>query len=233
MRKIFISLFGFFLIIISGIIGFLSIYGYETDRFNNFVEEKTKDFDSNLTLELQKIKFKLDLKKLKVFLNTSDPKVVYLKTNVPFKEMKIYLDFMSLLSREIKIDRTNIALGDLEIKDLKKIIISAKPSTLKSFILNNVDNGRLNGTINLLIGKNFNINEYTFKGQVQRADIKLNENIFIEDSSFNFIADNKLVLLNSISFTFHKIPIKQWFIKNKHIGRTFYRGSFKYRCKFS
>ena len=55
MRKIFISLFGFFLIIISGIIGFLSIYGYETDRFNNFVEEKTKDFDSNLALELQKI----------------------------------------------------------------------------------------------------------------------------------------------------------------------------------
>ena len=213
MRKIFISLFGFFLIIISGIIGFLSIYGYETDRFNNFVEEKTKDFDSNLTLELQKIKFKLDLKKLKVFLNTSDPKVVYLKTNVPFKEMKIYLDFMSLLSREIKIDRTNIALGDLEIKDLKKIIISAKPSTLKSFILNNVDNGRLNGTINLLIGKNFNINEYTIKGQVQRADIKLNENIFIEDSSFNFIADNKLVLLNSISFTFHKIPVSNGSLK--------------------
>jgi len=213
MRKIFISLLGFFLILISGIIGFLSIYGYETDRFNNFIEEKTKDFDSNLTLELQKIKFKLDLKKLKVFLNTSDPKVVYFKTNIPLKEMKIYLDFMSLLSREIKIDRTNIALGDLEIKDLKKIIISAKPSTLKSFILNNVDNGRLNGTINLLMGKNFNINEYTFKGYVQRTDIKLNENIFIEDSSFNIIADNKLVLLNSISFTFHKIPVSNGSLK--------------------
>ena len=73
------------LIIIIFLISFLiilSTLGIETKKFNKLIShqvEKTK----NINLKLNSIKFKIDLKELKLFLETQDPEIVY-------KNIKLY-----------------------------------------------------------------------------------------------------------------------------------------------
>ena len=69
MKKLF---FNFFLIIFSIfilLIILLSTIGIETERFNRLISQKINRSNNNLILQLQTVKFKLDLKS-KTFLQT-------------------------------------------------------------------------------------------------------------------------------------------------------------------
>ena len=58
--KIFFKIASFFLIIIIFIVFYLSIVGVETTKFNKQIQNKIQYFDSNLSLELKKVKLILN-----------------------------------------------------------------------------------------------------------------------------------------------------------------------------
>ena len=59
-----------FLLLIS--IGILSTIGVETNRFNNLILNKINQSQRDVELDLNSIKFKLDIKEVSLFLETSD-----------------------------------------------------------------------------------------------------------------------------------------------------------------
>ena len=58
--KIFFKLFITILFLIFITLTYLSIFGVETDKFNNQITEKIRKFDKNLEVELKEIKLILD-----------------------------------------------------------------------------------------------------------------------------------------------------------------------------
>ena len=96
--KKFLFIFIFFLLLaITSIIVFLSVSGYETDRFNNIIIKEIYKKDQNLKIDLNKIKIKLDLKKFDLFLSTNKPKLTYAGINLAISNIDVYLDFISLI----------------------------------------------------------------------------------------------------------------------------------------
>ena len=70
MKKIILNFFLLIFIIFFSIIIILSTSGIETDKFNNIIIKKAAE-TRNVDLNLNKIKFKIDLKRIKfVFRNT-------------------------------------------------------------------------------------------------------------------------------------------------------------------
>ena len=97
MKKAFsgISLF-FILVIITSVI-ILSTIGIKTNKFNNLISNKINQTNNNIKLDLKKIIFKIDLKKFSLFLETANPKLEYRSVSIPVREIKVYVDFLSLL----------------------------------------------------------------------------------------------------------------------------------------
>ena len=55
----------------------LSTIGFETNKFNNLISKKINLLDNNVDLQLISVKFKLDIKEISLFLETTNPQINY------------------------------------------------------------------------------------------------------------------------------------------------------------
>ncbi len=207
MKKIVISLFGLLIIFFLSASIFLSIKGYETTKFNNLISEKVKSADDNLELNVKSIKIKLDFKEFKIFLSTINPQTKYGNINLPVSQFKIYFDFFTIFKKEPNIEGVNIVFDDLNISEIKQLILRTKPSNIKSFILNNVSGGKLKGSIRLSFLNNFEVVDYQVKGSLKKTNLNLYDKIKFKNTSFNFAIDNNIILINSLKLNLYGIPV--------------------------
>ena len=207
MKKFFLTSFSLALLALIFLVIFLSTKGYETDRFNSLISNKLKDSGENLEVDLEKIKVKLDLKKFNIFLNTNNPKIKYYDIDLPINKIDVYFDFFSIFKREIQVNRANVSFNDLDISNVKKLILRTKPSNFKSFISNNISKGIIKGSIDLNFLENLELSNYKLNGNLREMNINYFDKIEVNNTSFNFIADSNLILINEISFNFMNVPV--------------------------
>ena len=120
MKKILnIFLFSFILLLIF-IFTVLSTIGYETENFNNFITNKIYSTNKNVSLNLKKVKFKLDVKNISLFLETKDPNINYYGLRIPIKDIKVYLNIISLIKSKTKINKVHINSDEIDIEKLKR-----------------------------------------------------------------------------------------------------------------
>ena len=75
MKKIIISTVFFLFIAIIAMIGYLALFGYETNKFNSLLENKIQSSLSNVTINIDKIKVKINIKNFNFFITTSEPTI--------------------------------------------------------------------------------------------------------------------------------------------------------------
>ena len=127
MKKTFFSIFILLFLILVTVIFFLSTKGYETDKFNIVISNKIENFNKDLKVNLDKIRIKINVQNLSLFLSTKKPAVEYQNIQVPINEFKIFVDFFSLFTNQVKIEKINVKVDEIEIKDLKQMILKTKP----------------------------------------------------------------------------------------------------------
>ena len=189
MKKI-ITILAFLVLIFLILIGSaLLTKGIETKRFNKLILNKINQIDNKINVKINSIKFKLDIKELSLFLETSDPNILYRKISIPTEKIKVYVDFFSILKVNPKIRRVNILSKNLSIKDLRNINFIIKPSNLKSLLKNNVKNGNLILDLAFYFDTNNSINDFIVKGEVTNFNSKIYDEIFLKDARFEFFGD--------------------------------------------
>ena len=90
---------------------------------------------------MKKIKFKLDIKNFNLFVETNNPKFSYKDVKVPIENVKIFIQSIGLLKSQLDVKYSIIQSKEININQLKKIILETKPSNLSSLIMNNVREG--------------------------------------------------------------------------------------------
>ena len=145
MRKIFLSIFLFIILLLALIIATLSTIGFETDKFNNIIIPKIQQTNQNVDLDIKKIKFKLDIQELGLYLETIKPTIGYKKVDIPIKDIKVYVDFTSILKSEVRIKKIIFNLDEFNLNQLKQLSLSYfKPSNITSLLNNKVKENLLN-----------------------------------------------------------------------------------------
>ena len=188
------------LILILGIfITILSITGLETDRFNEIISQKIIENNNKVSVKLQKIKFKIDIKKLSLFVETNGPTVIYKNIEIPIKNVKAYLDLTSFFSSKINVNKIVISSKELNIQKLKRILIKVKPSNLNSLVINRVNKGKLFTEIELYLNKKQEISNIITRGKVRELELILYDEIKFKNSNFDFFADNTDILIKNIN----------------------------------
>ena len=105
-------------------------------------------------MEFKKIKFKLDINQIDLFLETKNPNIYYRDILLPAKSIKVYIDFMSIVKSVTRIEKINLVFDQIDIDQLKKISVTFKPSNLTSFLNNKINSGKLNTEIEVYLDNN-------------------------------------------------------------------------------
>ena len=203
-----LSLLVFFVII-------LSTLGIETNKINNLITKKINRSNNNINLELNTIKFKLDIKEISLFLETSNPQINYREVSIPAKNIKVYVDFLSLITSTPKINKINLALKEIDIIQLKEIITTIKPSNFKSFVNNKIKQGKLTSELEFYLDENNILKNYIAKGAVKGLKTETLENLILEKTNFSFFADKEDILIKNIFGEIDNIKIKDGDLKLK------------------
>ena len=142
MKKIVINLFILIFLLLVTLMITLSTIGIETNKFNKLISDKAAK-TKNINLQLNKIKFKINPKEFSLFLETQNPNINYKDLFIPVRNVKVYIDFLSLLKSNPKIKKINLILEELDIAKLNQLSIIIKPSNFKSLLNNKIKKGKL------------------------------------------------------------------------------------------
>ncbi len=116
--KIIFKLTSLLLITIIILIAYLSIVGIETDKFNNQIQNKIKEVDKNLKLDLKKVKLVLNPLKMNLRAKTLGPKIILKDEYLELENIKVNISLKSLISDEFSIQLVEISTKSIEISNL-------------------------------------------------------------------------------------------------------------------
>ena len=199
MKKIFFSSIIIFLIILSLLCITLLTSGIKTDKFDGFLTSKINDHNKHLDLNINSIRFKLDYKEISLFLETSDPQITYRNTSIPAKKIKVYVDFLSLLSSSPDIKKINLIFNELKIDQFKNLANTLKPSNFKSIVQNKISKGTITLSLEIFLGKDNIFENFIARGDIKGLTLNTINKINLENLNFNFFADKSDVLLKEIT----------------------------------
>ncbi len=212
MRKI---IFNFILIIVFLfviLISILSTIGVETNKFNKIISDKASETKS-VDLKLKTINFKIDLKELSLFLETQKPEISFRGVSLPAQNIKVYLDFLSLIKSDLKIKKASLVLYELDISQLNKLSIVIKPSNFKSLLNNKIKQGKIISEIEIFLSEEGIIENYIAKGSVKNLKIEIFDDLNFKNSNLKFFADKKDILIKNIFGDIENIKISDGDIK--------------------
>ena len=178
-------LYYYFLVILILFIFILSTIGVETDKFNKFIINKASE-TQNISLELNTIKFKIDPKKLSLFLETQNPNINYRNVIIPTKSIKVYIDFLSILKSKPKIKKTNLVLDELDITELNKLSSLIKPSNFKNILNNNIKAGKLISEIDIFLSDQGKFDDFIARGEVKNLQAEISNEMNLNKTNFSF-----------------------------------------------
>ena len=182
MKKIILGSISFLFLLIILISFYLSTIGYETERFNSILEKKIITNVANTTINLKKIKIKINIKNLSFFATTSNPNIKYHDNEIAVNKIDAYINLKSLLVGNPKIDKINITSDEIKINDIKNSVKYLKPSNFKKFFLNNVEKGKMTFKLDLALRDN-KIKNYEINGIVKNFFANI-QNINLKKMSF-------------------------------------------------
>ena len=232
MKRLFFYLILFIFISLISMIVVLTTIGIETNKFNKFIINKAAQ-TKNIDLELTSIKFKIDPKELSLFLETQKPKIAYSNISVPLKNIKVYIDFLSLLKSNPKIKKTNLILEELDIRQLNKLSAIIKPSNFKSLLNNKIQEGKLISEIEIFLKEDGSLNNFIAKGNVKNLKIELFNDFNLTKTNLSFFADKNDVLIKNISGNLEDIIISDGTIKLNLEKSVILNSNFNSRLKLN
>jgi len=232
--KFFFYIVGLILFLIFSTTIYLSTIGIETSKFNNLIVNEVKKKEPKIDIKLDKIKIKFDIQKFQLYLSTLNPDVKYQKTIIPLKEVNIYSNIFTILLSKPEINKIVFNIGSFNLKNIQTIAVRIKPSNLKTYVLNNLYAGKIERLlVDLKLNNESKIVDYKVNGRVKKISIKLPDNHLIKNTSFNFISDKKLTLINSITANYKGILITNGSIDLKNKENIEIEGKFNSNFKFT
>ncbi len=212
MKKIIIKFFLILSLLLISLIITLSTVGIKTKKFNRLISDKASE-TTNVSLILNTIKFKINPKELSLFLETKNPQISFRDILIPVKNIKVYIDFFSLLKSDLKIKKANLSLKELNINQLNKIASIIKPSNFKSIINNKIKKGKLISEVDIFFNNRGEVENFITKGSIKNLEAELLSNINLKNIRLSFFADKNDILIKNIFGFLEEIEIADGDIK--------------------
>ncbi len=89
---------------------YLSVYGIKTEKFNDLIRVKIKQFDPKLSLNISDVFLKLNVKEKSININIQNAKLYVDKKYINLSKIDLNLDVLKFLKKENSIKKIRILL---------------------------------------------------------------------------------------------------------------------------
>ena len=228
-KKILIT--GISILLIFGIcISYLSIYGIKTDKFNNFINNKVKDFNSKLTLQTENVYIKLNLSERAININTKNANLIAEFNTIKISNIDINLNLIKFLKNESSIKNIKIKSASNLIKDVTSFLNTIDYNLTRYIFYSQIKEGLLNFELDAkLDSKRQESLSYFISGSVSNAKLNIPGYESLNDLNFNFQTQDKITNISNLNFTYDEILLssKRLDIKEKKSGEYYIEGDIE------
>jgi len=206
MRK-YLLISGFFIIgLLLSILFYLSYFGVKTNNFNSFIENKIKNYDARISLELNDVFLKLNLKELTIKANTKNSKVRIDENFINLNNIDINLNLIKFLRNQNSVEKIQIIIHESKIKNVSAFLNSYKFNIARSLVYSQINRGDIKAIANIYFDKKDEDSfSYKIKGNIKNANINLIGDDELNKTNFNFDIRDKVYNFDNIHFKYKNI----------------------------
>ena len=206
MIKIINKILIFFGILTIFFIGYISLIGLETKRFNNQIKTNLKKIDSNIDIDLKKVKIILNPIEFDIKIKTLGSSIIYKKEKINLESIATSISVFDLLKNNFTSSNFKVSTKPIYIKDLVSLLRVIKKD-LKFLVLEKmVDRGVLIANIEFELNQNGTLkNNYIINGSIKDGGIKLLNKKEIKNIDLNFEVNNKSSKIRNLELSYDKI----------------------------
>ena len=228
-KKILIT--GISILLILGIcITYLSIYGIKTDKFNNFINNKVKDFNSKLTLQTENVYIKLNLSERAININTKNANLIAELNTIKISNVDINLNLIKFLKNESSIKNIKIKSASNLIKDVTSFLNTIDYNLTRYIFYSQIKEGLLNFELDAkLDSKRQESLSYFISGSVSNAKLNIPGYESLNDLNFNFQTQDRITKISNLNFIYQKIIFssKRLDVKGEKSGAYYVEGDIE------
>ena len=215
MKKIIFRIILLIVLILIAALTYLSTVGIETKSFNTQIEEKIKEIDSSLELELKTVKLILNPINFDIDAKTIGPNLFYRSKKIEIETVKTKVLLKSILQNKFAINNLEISTKSIQLKNLLSFIRVIKNTPELLILETIVKNGHIVADINLEFDENGKVkNNYFISGFLKDGNLSLIKKISVDKINFLFqIEDTQFkfneidLILNDKKFSSNSIEI--------------------------
>ena len=208
MLKKFTLFIGSLIIILVLAITYLSLFGYETKRFNKIIVEKIKNNFPSINLKLNKVKIITKPLSFSIDVETKNSEIEVKGRTLIIKKISTNYSIISFFKKDFGIKNLNFETKNNEINNVLKFARSIQDSP-QLLILDKISKtGKfyVKGSINLS-EKGKIKNDYVFSGEVKNLSLDFFNKEKINNLNFNFSYREDKINLSSINFEYLNLLI--------------------------
>ena len=170
--RLFFKFFLLISIVLFLIIIFLSYVGFETDKFDSLIKNKSNTIHNNVKIEFNKTRTYLNLSDLKLLIKLQNPKVLIKNRTINLSKLNFSLSLKSFYTSDFILEKANIGFEKNDIKDLTKVTNIFLPRIINKQLKKVFEKGKLEGEFVIPFNSDGTVSKsYTFSGKVIKADI--------------------------------------------------------------
>ena len=187
---------------------YLSIYGLNTNKFNDLISKKISEKNKNFTITFDKIKIFLNIGTFNLEIKTDKPSIIFQDKEIKIKSISTSLPIKSIIKKQNNINNIKIITDENKIKNIIEIARSLK-NTPELFLINKaVKSGIITSEIKFNFDENGNLlNDFILDGRIENLNLKLINNNTVDEIKFNFLIRDKKYLFTNSSLNYEGIKI--------------------------
>tara|TARA_B100000686_G_C16791094_1_gene978786 strand:+ start:1036 stop:3627 length:2592 start_codon:yes stop_codon:yes gene_type:complete len=194
---------------------YLTNYGIKTNKFNDLVNNKVKEFDPRISLELNDVYLKLNLNEKSLQINTADPKIFIDKDFIDLLDISINLNFINFIKKSNFINKIKITSKENSIRNVTKFLNTYKFNLPLFVAYNQIESGSIKAIANIYPSEKDNQKfKYLIIGKIIDANLNILNKEQVKNINFNFhVKDQKLefkninLFYNNIELSSKKISV--------------------------
>ena len=208
MRKIIIGSSISLITIFIGTLIFLATFGIKTNQFNNLIGEKISEINSKIKLDLNEVNFKLKLPNFEFEVVTTEPTISINEKKIDLENINFDFKIFEYVKNENPISQISIETKENNIDQLINFINEYDYNIARNLILKQINKGKIKIFSEIIFDQNSTNNlKYFINGYVNKAEIKLFNNLKANNINFDFQIKQNAISLNQIELLFDKIFI--------------------------
>ena len=230
MIKNFLKILILILILFLLFIGYFAYFGFTTSKFNLIIKDQIKKQNSDLDIDLKKVKLHLDLKNISIKIKTKNPKIILNNSdNIELKEISSNILISSYLQNKFAAENLSIKSKNNEISSYINFYRLTNNS-LQLILLNKfVKSGMAQINVELNFDDSGRIkNNYNLTGKISNAELRIPNNRNVKELNVNFVIKDNDYKFEKILFKFNKINFNSEFLNIQQKNDKFFvKGNLK------